>query len=91
MAGRHKHKTTERYKKMKKILMAAIVAASVAVLTGCQKEEEKPGADAISALKSSADNAAKAANAGAQEAKKTANDAAQSVKKAVDEAKKPAK
>ena len=71
---------------MKKIIAVALVAASVLVMTGCQKEEENPGAAALSALKSDADKAAKdakkAADAAATDAKKAADAAAAEAKKA---------
>jgi len=71
---------------MKKILAVALVAASVMVMTGCQKEEEKPGAAAFNALKSDAASAAKeaqkAADAAAKDAKKAADAAAKDLKNA---------
>ena len=71
---------------MKKILIiAAIVAASV-TFTGCEKQEEKPGADTLSALKSDADKAAKGADKAAADAAKQADKAAADAKKAAEKA-----
>ena len=80
---------TERFCKMKKILVVAFVAALAVVMTGCQKEEEKnPVAAATAALKSDADKAAKDAAKAADAAKKEADKAADAAKKAANDAKK---
>ena len=60
---------------MKKILIIAAIAAATAAFTGCEKQEEKPGAATLSALKSDADKAAKQADKAAADAKKAAEKA----------------
>ncbi len=71
---------------MKKILIVAAIAAVTVAFTGCEKQEEKPGAAALSALKSDADKGAKDANKAAADAKKEADKAAADAKKAADKA-----
>ena len=71
---------------MKKILIVAALAAVTVAFTGCEKQEEKPGAATLSALKSDADKAAKEANKAAANAKKEADKAAAEAKKAAENA-----
>ena len=71
---------------MKKIIVAALVAAVAVAFTGCQKEETP--ASALTALKGDADKAAKdAAKAGDAAAKEAAKKADAAKKAAADAAK----
>ena len=71
---------------MKKILIVAAIAAVTVAFTGCEKQEDKPVANALSALKGDADKAVKDANKAAAEAKKEADKAAAEAKKEADKA-----
>ena len=71
---------------MKKILIMAAIAAVTVAFTGCEKQEEKPGAATLSALKGEVNKAAKDADKVAADAKKEADKAAADAKKEADKA-----